>query len=223
MRSPRLAVWPLLGALLAAPAARAAVYVTDQLEITLRSGPTLENRIIKMLGTGTPLEELEEREGWTRVRTAGGEEGWVLSRYLTGEAPKGPRLEGALQQVDRLKADAAGIRGEFEAVRGERDRLTREAEDLRARLEALDKEYAAWKRANENVVALREQATALEGEQKTSRAEMERLRADNERLRSRETFYWFFAGAAVLLLGWTLGFLYSSSRGRMKPHGRLRF
>ena len=69
MSPPRLAVLAVLGCLLLAPAARAAVYVTDQLEITLRSGPTLENRILKMLVSGTSLETLEEREGWTRVRT----------------------------------------------------------------------------------------------------------------------------------------------------------
>ncbi len=223
MSPPRLAVLAVLGCLLLAPAARAAVYVTDQLEITLRSGPTLENRILKMLVSGTSLETLEEREGWTRVRTGGGDEGWVLARYLTNEPPKGPRLEAAVQQLERLKTETAGLKGELEATRKDRDRLAGESRQLQARLDAVEKEYAAWKKANENVVSLQEQATNLEAEHKASRTELERLQAENKSLKARETFYWFFSGVVVLLLGWALGFFYSSSRAKMKSQGRLRF
>ncbi len=223
MSPPRLALLATLAVLLLATAARAAVYVTDQLEITLRSGPTLENRILKMLGSGTSLETLEEREGWTRVRTGGGDEGWVLTRYLTNEPPKGPRLEAAVQQLERLKTETAGLRGELEATRKDRDRLAGEGRQLQARLDAVEKEYAAWKKTNENVVSLQEQATNLEAEHKASRTELDRLQAENKSLKARETFYWFFSGVVVLLLGWALGFFYSSSRAKMKSQGRLRF
>ena len=73
---------------MAAPATAESVWVTDQFEITLRSGPSTSNAIQLMLSSGTELEVLERdaETGYTRVRTQGGTEGWVLTRYLMNEA-----------------------------------------------------------------------------------------------------------------------------------------
>jgi len=201
----------------------AALYVTDQLEITLRSGPGLDFKILRMLPSGLELTQIEEREGWTRVRTPPGDEGWVVSRYLTNEPPKGPRLEAALRDLEKLRTDAAAQKKELEAVRGERDRLAAEARRLETRLTAVDKEYADWKKVNEGVVALRDKAQALEQQQQTAGDELERLRGENRSLKTRETFYWFFSGVIVLLLGWVLGYVYASSRQRAKAQSRFRF
>jgi len=207
---------------LAAPA-WAALYVTDQLEITLRSGPGLDFKILKMLPSGVELTQIEEKEGWTQVRTPRGEEGWVITRYLTTEPPKGPRLEAALRELEKTRADAAAQKKEFDAVRGERDRLAGEARRLEGRLNSVEKEYGDWKKVNEGVVALRDKAQALEDEQKTAGEELEQLRAENRSLKTRETFYWFFSGVIVLLLGWVLGYVYASSRQRAKAQSRFRF
>ena len=60
------------------------VWVSDQFEIMLRTGPSTDNAIKLMLSSGRQLEVLERDEnlGFTKIRTAGGTEGWVLSRYL---------------------------------------------------------------------------------------------------------------------------------------------
>ena len=81
-------VAPLLAALLFSSAAHAeSAWVSDEFEITLRSGPSTSNAIQLMLKSGTELEVLErDREsGYARVRTGGGTEGWVLTRYLMNE------------------------------------------------------------------------------------------------------------------------------------------
>ena len=59
-------------------------YVSDTLEITMRSGKGTSYGITRMLRSGTRVEVLEEdkKTGYTHVRTAGGKEGWVLSRFL---------------------------------------------------------------------------------------------------------------------------------------------
>jgi SH3 domain protein len=201
----------------------AGLYVTDQLEITLRSGPGLDYKILKMLPSGMELTQLEEREGWTRVRTPPGDEGWVVSRYLTAEAPKGPRLEAATRDLEKLRTDSAAQKKDLEALRGERDRLAADSRRLEGRLAAVEKEYAEWKKVNEGVVALRDKAQTLEAEQQNVGQELERLRSENQSLKTRETFYWFFSGVIVLLLGWVLGYVYASSRQRAKAQSRFRF
>ena len=208
--------------LLVAPA-WCALYVTDQLEITLRSGPALDYKILRMLPSGLELSQLEEKEGWTRVRTPQGEEGWVVTRYLSAEPPKGPRLEAALRDLEKVRADAGSLKKELDAVRGERDQLTAESRRLAGRLAGVEKEFESWKKVNEGVVALRDKAQDLEAQQQTREEELQRLRQENQSLKTRETFYWFFSGVIVLLLGWVLGYVYASSRQRAKAQGRFRF
>ena len=62
-------------------------WISDQFEITLRSGPSTSNAIQLMLRSGTQVEVLERDadSGYSRVRTGGGTEGWVLTRYLMRE------------------------------------------------------------------------------------------------------------------------------------------
>ena len=66
-------------------------YVTDVFKTGFRTGPSLENKIHRFLTSGQPVEPLEFKEGWARVRVLGkdsGEvEGWVLNRYLITRLP----------------------------------------------------------------------------------------------------------------------------------------
>ena len=59
-------------------------YVSDTLEITMRSGKGTNFGITRMLRSGTPVEvlEVDKKSGYTQVRTKSGKEGWVLSRFL---------------------------------------------------------------------------------------------------------------------------------------------
>ena len=58
------------------------LYVTDQLKLTLRSGPSTEHKILAVVESGQKVEMLEPGEDWSKVRTANGKEGYVLARYL---------------------------------------------------------------------------------------------------------------------------------------------
>lgn len=58
-------------------------------KVRLRSGPGLNFEILTTLTPGTPLEVLEEKGGWYRVRLAQGLTGWIHGDYvkLTRESP----------------------------------------------------------------------------------------------------------------------------------------
>ena len=92
----------LLSALLLAGAAGAeTAWVSDQFEITLRSGPSTSNAIERMLNSGTRLEILETdpESGYSRVRTSGGTEGYVLTRYLMNEPAAREQLASLTNQL----------------------------------------------------------------------------------------------------------------------------
>ncbi len=215
----------LLTLLLAAAVAWAGqtFYVTDQLEITLRSGPGLGYKILAMLPTGTPLEKLGEEEGWAQVRTPDGQEGWVVARYLSGDPPKGPRLEAAEAELRDLRKELADLKARAAEWKQKAERSGSQARSLERKLEAVQKEFAEWKEAHKNAAQLKARADALEQENAAARQELDRLRTYTARLETRERFYWFFSGALVLLGGWILGYLYASSRHRAKTRAKFRF
>ena len=43
-------------------------FVTDTFRISLRRGPSIENKILKFLSSGQPVEVLESNDGWSRVQ-----------------------------------------------------------------------------------------------------------------------------------------------------------
>jgi SH3 domain protein len=186
----------------------------------------VDHKILDMLPSGTPLTLLDgfnESEKWTRVRTDDGKEGWVVTAYLTNDPPKGPLLEAARKELEALRARYEELKEEIASSTADRARVSEEADEYRARLQAVEQEFAAWKQANKDVIALRARAEALEKEQKIDRAELEHLRVENQSLQAREKFYWFFSGVVVLLLGWVLGYVYASSRHRAKSQSRFKF
>ncbi|GAB4265339.1 MAG: hypothetical protein Kow0092_17600 [Deferrisomatales bacterium] len=214
----------VLAPLLLPPSAPAqSAFVTERFEITLRSGPGLNFKILEMLPSGTALERLEDKEGWTRVRTPQGTEGWVVSRYVTPEPPKGPRLAAAQEELERLKAERQTLVRELEETRRKAVQAENRAERLSSELAEIRSRFDTWKESHKDVIAIRERAEGLEAEQASTRQELDRLRAENENLKAREKFYWFFSGVVVLSLGWVLGYVYASSRHRARSQARFRF
>src|SRR5690625_4640607 len=73
----------LLSLLTVSTAWSATRYITDQLQVTLRSGPTTGHRILRMIDAGVPVQVLASPEdGWVQVSTRDGLQGWVLERHL---------------------------------------------------------------------------------------------------------------------------------------------
>jgi uncharacterized protein YgiM (DUF1202 family) len=59
--------------------------------VNLRQGPSMNDKIIRVLKKGTKLTVLEEKAGWLRVRLEDGTEGWVgKSMTSEGTQPKSP-------------------------------------------------------------------------------------------------------------------------------------
>jgi SH3 domain protein len=106
-------------------------YVSDRLEVTLRTGTSTQHSIVRMLPSGTRLEvlETEPASGYARVRTADGVEGWVLSRYLMDQPAAREQLAAANRRVETLNARVAELTAEVEVLAGERGSLGRRGAD----------------------------------------------------------------------------------------------
>ena len=72
-------------------------YVTDNVEVPLRSGESERSKIVKMLANGAPLSVFQEDPelGYSYVQTSNGAEGFLLTRYISNEPSGRSQLEAA--------------------------------------------------------------------------------------------------------------------------------
>ena len=193
--------------LLPVPAFAAPAWVTDQFEITLRSGPSTSNAIQLMVGSGTRLEVLERdaESGYTRVRTQGGTEGWVLTRYLMNEASAREQLQTLTGQLTNANSRGSSLDSQLKAIRSEYDAANRKIQTLERDKAAVEQELAEIKSTAANVLSINEQNKSLMDELTAAQIRADTLEQENRGLASQTKRYWFMAGALVLLVGILLG------------------
>jgi SH3 domain protein len=194
--------------LLSAPTVHAAsAWVTDQFEITLRSGPSTSNAITRMLDSGTELEVIErDRDsGYSRVRTAGGTEGWVLTRYLMDEPSAREQLEKLTSQLTNASTRGTTLESQLAAVQLEYRTAEQTIETLEREKASVERELAEIRRTAANVLAINDQNQSLMDQLSASQLRADTLEQENRNLSRQSTRYWFMTGALVLLVGIILG------------------
>ena len=182
-------------------------WVTDQFEITLRTGPSTSNAIQLMVESGMRLEVLERDadSGYTRVRTPGGTEGWVLSRYLMSEPSAREQLQTLSGQLTDATSRGSTLTSQLGAIRGEYDEANQRIASLEREKAALETELAEIRRTAANVLSINEQNKTLMSDLSAAEIRADTLQEENRQLMSQTKRYWFMSGALVLLVGIVLG------------------
>ena len=198
----------LLSVLCLAPAAAAeTAWVSDQFEITMRSGPSTSNAIELMLDSGTQLEILERdtETGYSRVRTSGGTEGYVLTRYLMNEPAARQQLANLTSQLTNEASRGSSLNSQLSAIRSQYDSASRQIEKLEGEKSDLEEELAEIKRTAANVLSINNQNKQLREQLSAEEIRVAALEQENRQLTSQTTRYWFMSGALVLVVGMILG------------------
>jgi len=190
-----------------AESAAQSVWVSDQFEVMLRTGPSINNAIERMLPSGTALEVLErdDESGYARVRTATGSEGWVLSRYLMNEASAREQLAALTNRLTNANTQGSSLTSQLDAVRSEYTAASRQIATLERDKGRLEQELADVKRTAANVLSINDQNKSLREQLATAEIEVATIEQQNRELTSQTTRYWFMAGALVLVVGVILG------------------
>jgi len=184
----------------------AKAYVTDSFEITLRTGPSNENKIIAMLFSGRPLEVVTTQGEWSQVKVLDdGKEGWVISRYLVTRLPWEVQARKLQEDLASLNAKLTRVQKEFADESQQRQGLAAEIKRKTEEFEVLSKEYRELKKGAEDYLRLKSLYEGSEKNLKIAQVEQSRLAAENEKLKSSEENRWFLSGALVLLCGLLIG------------------
>ena len=96
----------------------AAAHITDKLVVGVYDAPKVEGTPLSLLSSGTPVEVLERRDGFARVRLADGGEGWIEAEYITEEKPAKAMLLETQARLRQMGIELAALR-ERQAAAGD--------------------------------------------------------------------------------------------------------
>jgi SH3 domain protein len=183
------------------------VWVSDQFEVMLRTGPSTSNAIERMLTSGTSLTVIErdDASGYSKVRTAAGTEGWVLTRYLMNEPSAREQLANLTRRLTNASAEGSSLSSQLVAVQGEYEEANRTITNLESEKQQLQQELAEIKRTAANVLSINSQNKELRDQLASTEIEVATLQQQNRELSGQTTRYWFMTGALVLIVGMILG------------------
>ena len=192
-------------------------YVTDSFEITFRSAPGTDKKIIGMLSSGQPVDVLTTDGEWTLVRLPGSDkEGWVVSRYLIKRLPWEIQAKSLQEEVGNVRGQLSKVNEELTDSSKSRRDLTTELNAKTQELEQLRKEHSELQRGAEGYLKLKTLYAAAEKNLSVTRNELSRVVQENEEVRSSKVTWWFVSGALVLLCGLLLGVLIGRQQKRRK-------
>ena len=202
-----------LALLLCASASAATLYISDQLTVPLRRGPSNSHRIIHAgLPAGMALEVLGEDRaaGFTQVRTPNGTEGWVPTQYLVNQPAAKDRLAAANKRVETLEAQLKQLKETYQEARGARSEVEGRASDLTKQTEKLQAELAEIRRVSATSIANYQENKQLKTENQSLSTQVAQLTERVKQLERNATLKWFLAGGALVLVGLILGALIKS-------------
>lgn len=199
----RLAISALFVLCSIATAQAKTVWVDDQLYLPVRSGAGSQYRIIEnAVPSGTPLEVIETSDsGYTHVRTAKGNNGWVSSQYLSDTPIAADRLKTVTRQLDQAKSELSSLKDKLNAVSEERDNLSDAESSLSTRSDELQQELRRIKSIASDSINLERRNRELLEESQKLRNDLEVLTAENERLEASKESDFMLVGAGLVFGG----------------------
>jgi SH3 domain protein len=194
------------------------VYVTDDLNLSLRSSASSQGKVLKSLPTGTPLTVIDKqgKSGFIHVRLIDGTEGYIKSTYTKKEAPKLDPKDTSSKNMALLQSDNAALRSELATLKEsltpgsslekslamERDQLTRELNEL--------------KKTAASSLQLKNERDELQERFVNVERDLQQFKLENQALKDTASQDWFLYGGILSLAGVLLGFILPKLSWRRK-------
>ncbi|WP_346836918.1 TIGR04211 family SH3 domain-containing protein [Microbulbifer sp. SAOS-129_SWC] len=194
-------------------------YITDELHVPMRSGKGNEFRILNRgLPSGTRLTLLEDApdEGWSRVRTPDGKEGWVRRQYLVSEPVAEIKLKKAQADLAHFEKMEGNLGGAVRDLEAKNHKLESELAASKDQTTQLQKDLKELKALSADTVALNERHQKLLHQHELLKQKQMMAQAEIQRLSSSDTQRWYLYGALSVCLGGILAMIAPHLRPRRR-------
>jgi len=186
----------------------ATMYISDELTVPLRRGPTNGHRIINAaLPSGMALEVLGEDKaaGFTQVRTPNGTDGWVPTQYLTPQPIARQQLAAANKRIEALETQLKSTRDTFQETRSAKSQAESRNSALDKETKQLQSELAELRRVSATSIAQYEENKVLKVENQQLHSQVTELSSKVGQLQRGTQLKWLLGGGALVLLGLAFG------------------
>ena len=193
-------------------------YITDQFEVTLRSGTSTANSILSMLKSGQKVEVLEEDvvTQYSLVKTADGKQGYVLTRFLDEQPSGRERAAGLTQRNNSLRQTIAELKQQLDDFRSTKQGDDQQITTLSDDLNRTRKEYQELRESTRDTVRVLEQNRTLQARINILEQEKQQLTEENAVFKDRTAMDWFVRGAGVFLAAFLIGILVTRIRWKKR-------
>ena len=186
----------------------ATLYVSDELTVPLRRGPSNGHKIVNAaLPSGTALEVLSEDKaaGFTEVRTPSGVQGWVPTQYLANEPAARDRLAAATKRTQALEAELKNIKETYQDTKSARSDAEKRSSTLDKQTQQLQAELAEIRRVSSNSIAHFEENKQLKSQNQELTTQVTQLTESVRQLQRNMYLRFFLGGGALVLAGLAVG------------------
>jgi SH3 domain protein len=182
-------------------------YITDEFEVTMRSGTSTSNNIIRMLKSGQNVKILEQdfASKYSLVETNDGKTGYVLSRFLLEGSSARNQLEKLKVKDTKQEDQIATLKARLEDLGQALSRERADNSQLKETLQISEDELGYVKEVSENTLSILDDNNQLKSIEQDLRTEKRQLSEENASLKDSTKVDWFVRGAAVSLIAFLLG------------------
>jgi SH3 domain protein len=206
----------ILFALLGSPVHGETMYITDNLQVTMRTGQGIDHKIISMLTSSQRVETRQSAGDWTLVRLPNGSEGWVLSRFLTTETPSRLALARVKKKAEKLSAKVAALLKENGKLKAENKSLGSELATNEQTVDTLSKSYSTLKTESAGYLELKSKYETTARQLTDITQQAQRLSEELKALKKDKVIQPILIGAGIVLVGFIFG--YSARKHRRRSY-----
>ena len=182
-------------------------YVSDQLAAPMRSGHTLNHRIMSMLRSGIEVKVLSVNEdGWTQIKH-NDKTGWILSRYLMPEASVRDSYKILQEKFATLSIDHKQLQQTQNNLVGKQQKTETDKTQYHDEVQRLTQELTLIRETASSALSIKNENKTLREEMLKLSGDYQTLEMENTALNDRTSRDWFIIGALVFFGGILFGFI----------------
>ena len=183
------------------------VYITDELDLPIRSDKNFGNNIIRLLPSGTELSLLQSTEdGWAQIKFDD-TIGWIKSFYLSPDPSSREKLKKLTRSYNANKLLISKLSEEKEALEKKLQSLKQENTDLLVQSSKSQAEKEHMEQIYQDALKLEHENDKLTQEKLQLKAELQLSENNTQIQKDTSSRNWFIVGAIVLFFGMMIGFI----------------
>ena len=183
------------------------VYITDELDLPIRSDKNFGNNIIRLLPSGTELSLLQSTEdGWAQIKFDD-TIGWIKSFYLSPDPSSREKLKKLTRSYNANKLLISKLSEEKESLEKQLQFLKQENTDLLVQSSKSQAEKEHIEQIYQDALKLEHENDKLTQEKLQLKAELQLSENNTQIQKDTSSRNWFIVGAIVLFFGMMIGFI----------------